>query len=124
MGQTLLKKRTFYADDNVLGFPNMDELLRARNTADHLVNQATKITKALAPYLHTPELTPITEKDAIIGVKEVARILGVSERTVGRYREEGLIASIGYNERCFRFRKADIVAFQNRKYRRPLDYCE
>lgn len=102
----------------------MDELLKARNTADHLVNQANKITKALAPYLHTPELTPITDKDTIIGSIEAARILGVSNRTVARYREQGLIASIGYNDKCFRFRKGDIIAFQNRKYRRPLDYCE
>jgi len=121
---TLLKKRRISENDNLLSFPNMDDLLKARNTADSLVMQAQKIAKTLNPYLLHPEIKPVSDKDELISVREVARMLGVCERTVGTYREQGKIACIRYNERKVMFRKEDILAFINRSYKRPLDYCE
>ena len=32
-------------------------------------------------------------KDELISVREVARLLGVNQRTVGKYRERGLLAA-------------------------------
>jgi hypothetical protein len=121
---SLLKKKQDWKSDNLLSFPNMDDLLKARNTADSLVLQAQKIAKTLNPFLLHPELESVTDKDELIGVREVARLMGVCERTVGHYRENGKIACIKLSERKFMFRKKDILAFINRSYKRPQNYCD
>jgi DNA-binding transcriptional regulator YhcF (GntR family) len=120
----LLKKRKPWEEDNVLAFPNMDEIRKVKNEVNLISHSLMKLVKSIPSQILHSELTPISDKDELISVREAARLLGINVRTVGKYREAGLIAYIQYTDRKFMYRKADILSFQNRNFHEPKDYLE
>jgi hypothetical protein len=120
----LLKKHKPWEEDNVLAFPNMDEIRKVKNEVNLISHSLIKLVKSIPSQILHSELTPISDKDELISVREAARLLGINVRTVGKYREAGLIAFIRYTDRKFMYRKADILSFQNRNFHEPKDYLE
>lgn len=118
----LLKKKQT-AEITTLPFSNIDELYikNAKQTARNLMETAVQITKLLSTVdVPTPV---ITLKDEIISVREAARILGVCDRTIGRWREEGRIPYIKITDRTYKFKKQDILSYLNKNYHTAKDYC-
>lgn len=124
MATSLLKKRKPWEEDNILAFPNMDEIRKVQNHVNIVAHDLMKIVKSIPGKLLHSELMPITDKDELIGVREAARLLGINTRTVGKYREAGLVAFVQYTKRKIMYRKADILSFQNRNFHQPKDYLE
>lgn len=120
---SLLKNKKFQ-NDNLIPFPNIDECLKIQNSLDQVVDKAMKMAKAISPYMARPESLPVTAQDETIGLRETAKLLGVSTRTISRYRLEGRIGFMEVSARKMIFRKRDILAYMNRKYKAPSDYCE
>lgn len=59
--------------------------------------------------------TPMNNKP--LSPREAAQILGVSQKTVARYRLQGRIRYIQYSSRLFKYRYEDILAFQESCYK-------
>jgi len=62
--------------------------------------------------------------DDIVSLREAAAILGASESTVVRYRDEGKYGYIRYSKRNIKYRVGDLRAFRTQSYVRPVDYIE
>ncbi len=118
---TLLKKRTHEETDFLF---NVEEFKKVKSQINSSASDLMRLIKSIPTKLLHAELSPITDKDELISVREVARLLGVNQRTVGKYRERGLLACVQYTERKIMYRKADILSFQNRSFREPKDYLE
>ncbi len=48
--------------------------------------------------------------------REAARLLGVSDRTLTRYRQEGKIKAVKYSSRKYIYRREDLEAFLENNY--------
>lgn len=62
--------------------------------------------------------------DDLITLREAAAILGISESTFQRYREEGKIPYFRYSRRKFLYKFGDIIEFRNKSYTLPCDWLE
>lgn len=124
MKALLKKSKPCWEDSNVLAFPNMEEIRKVQNQVNIVAHDLNKIIKSIPKQILYSELTPVSDKDELISVREAARLLGIHVRTVGMYRDRGLIACIKYTDRKYMYRKADILSFQNRNFHEPKDYLD
>jgi len=62
--------------------------------------------------------------DDLITLREAAAILGVSESTFQRYREEGKIPYYRYSRRKLLYKFKDIIDYKNNCYIQSSDWLE
>lgn len=119
----LIKRKTHWEQDNLLQFPNLDEVLKVQNQVQQIAHGLQKIVRNIPKEL-LGELTSITPQDEFLNATQTAKLLNISPRTLSSYRERGLIAYIQYTQRKIMYRKQDILAFLNKNFKLPKDYCE
>lgn len=121
MAGLLAKRKITYEEETPFLF---DEVFikNVRQTQNNLMASAVQIVKILKETgVNVPE---VTDKDILLSTREVARMFGVSARTIERYRAENRIPHICISERVYKFRKADMLEYLNINYRQAKDYIE
>jgi len=69
-------------------------------------------------------MSPTTSTDDLLSVAEAARMMGVSERTLARYRLEGRLPYVRYSLTKVLYRRSDIALFIASSYREGDDFLE
>ena len=121
MAGLLAKRKINYEEETPFLF---DEVFirNVRQTQNNLLTSALQIVKVLKETgANVPE---VTDRDTLLTTREVARLFGVSARTIERYRAENRIPSIAISERVYRFRKADMFEYLNVNYNKAKDYID
>lgn len=121
MAGLLTKRKINYEEETPFLF---DEVFikNVRQTQNNLLTSALQIVKVLKETgANVPE---VTDRDTLLTTREVARLFGVSARTIERYRAENRIPSIAISERVYRFRKADMFEYLNVNYNKAKDYID
>lgn len=121
MGQALLKKRRIEEDNSPVLFDGLF-LKNVNQTKNNLVSAAQDIVKILRD--SGTNVPIVTDRDTLLSTRDVARMFGVSARTIERYRAENRIPHICISERVYKFRKADMLEYLNINYRQAKDYIE
>lgn len=121
MGQALLKKRRIEEDNSPVLFDGLF-LKNVNQTKNNLVSAAQDIVKILRD--SGTNVPIVTDRDTLLSTREVARMFGVSARTIERYRAENRIPHICISERVYKFRKADMLEYLNINYRQAKDYID